>query len=181
MSRQKNYHIRPARLEEKPALLELIALSARGLSRDDYTDEEIESAITYIFGVDSDLVADGTYFVVEQGGEILACGGWSKRRTLFGGDQFAKRDSGFLDPAIEPAKIRAFFVHPSHARKGIGTALLRHCEVEAKKHGFSSIEMMATLPGVKFYREFGYHGEEESIHVTPDGLHHRCLPMRKIL
>jgi GNAT superfamily N-acetyltransferase len=176
----KNIAIRPARNEDYGRLQTLIAASARALSHDDYTDQEIEAAIAHVFGVDSELVADGSYFVVEREGECVACGGWSRRRTLFGGDQCAGRESGFLDPRTEAAKLRAFFVHPDHARQGIGTALLLHCESEAKSHSFTEMEMMATLPGVKLYRRFGYEGHEIVICDTAAGPI-RFVPMRKSL
>src|SRR5687767_5514600 len=113
------FRIRPTIPTDIPLLETLIADSARGLSRDVYTEAEIEAAITHVFGVDSELVEDGTYFTVTDidSDTPLACGGWSRRKTLFGGDRFAARESGLLDPASEPAKIRAFFVHPDHARR----------------------------------------------------------------
>src|SRR5690606_18324003 len=119
--------------------------------------QEIEGAIQYVFSVDTELVDDQTYFVVEKEGEIVGCGGWSKRKTLFGGDQFEGRDnSGCLDPAKDAAKIRAFFIHPKFARQGLGRRLLQHCEQEALLNEFTQLEMMATLPGVKLYAAFGY-------------------------
>jgi GNAT superfamily N-acetyltransferase len=175
-----NYRLRPAQLEEREALETLIAFSARALSREDYSEQEIEAAVKYVFGVDSEVLADGTYFVVEGDGKYLACGGWSRKRTLFGGDQCAGRETGLLDPKTEAAKIRAFFVHPDHARRGIGTALLRHCEAEAKAHGFSAMEMMATLPGVKLYQQYGYKGGDTVRYDTPAGPV-RFVPMRKAL
>lgn len=178
----KTFLIRPVSFAEIPALESLIAASARQLSTEDYTREQIESAIEHIFGVDSELVEDQSYFVVEQeDGELLACGGWSRRKTLFGSDRFNGRESGFLDPAKEAAKIRAFFVHPAHARRGIGRALLAHCEAEAKRHGFSTAEMMATLPGVKLYQREGYHGDNIEYFRQPDGVDVPFLPMRKSL
>jgi GNAT superfamily N-acetyltransferase len=172
--------IRLAGANDREGLERLIASSARALSRELYTEQEIEAAISYVFGVDSELVADGTYFVVERDGKCIACGGWSRRRTLFGGDRCAGRESGYLDPRTEPAKIRAFFVHPDHARQGIGTALLIHCETEAKKHGFSTLELMATLPGARFYRRLGYQGETIVQFDTPAGPI-RFVQMRKAL
>lgn len=175
------FTIRPAMPENQPELEELISLSARELSREEYTAGEIEAAVEHVFGVDSELVADGTYFVVEREGEIVACGGWSRRRTLFGGDRYEKRESGLLDPKHEAAKIRAFFVHPAHARQGIGRALLAHCEEQAREHGFTSAEMMATLPGVKLYEALGYAGGQMETHTMPDGRTVRFLPMQKRL
>jgi GNAT superfamily N-acetyltransferase len=113
-----------------------------------------------VYGVDSQLIADGTYFVAEiaQGSEMLivACGGWSKRRTLYGGDQFTGREDSLLDPARDAAKIRAFFVHPDWARQGIGSMILNACENAAIAAGFTQLEMGATLSGVAFYRASGY-------------------------
>src|ERR1044072_2747220 len=141
------YRIRRATLEDRAALERLIAESARGLSRGAYSDAQVEAALASVFGVDTDLIRDGTYYVAEASGEPIGCGGWSKRRPLFGGDRFAARDSGELDPQTEPAKIRAFFVHPDWARRGVGGAILETCEREAEACGFRSLELMATLPG----------------------------------
>ena len=175
-----DYRIRRAGLDDRDAVEELIAESARSLSREEYSDEQIEAAIASVYGVDSELVRDGTYFVAEAGGRLVGCGGWSRRRTLFGGDRYAGRDSGELDPAAEPAKIRAFFVHPSWARRGVGRALLETCEREAREYGFRALELMATLPGVKLYAAHGYRGGER---VTYDagGVPLEFVPMRKEL
>ena len=150
------YTIRKARLDDRERIKELIAESARGLSREYYSHEQIEDAIQTVFGVDTDLILDETYLVAETATQIVGCGGWSKRKTLFGGDQFTSRDQTQLDPTFEPAKIRAFFVSPQFARMGIGRRILTVCESEAKRCGFHSIELMATLPGVPFYCSCGY-------------------------
>ena len=176
-----HYTIRKARLEDRDAIQKLIAASARGLSQTDYSNEQIEAAINDVFGVDTSLVADGTYFVAEHDGKLIACGGWSKRRTLFGGDQFATRDVTELDPQFEPAKIRAFFVHPEWARKGIAQAILSRCEAEARAAGFRSVELMATLPGVKFYLASGYHSSEQFDYEMASGVKLPLVPMRKEL
>src|SRR3569833_444486 len=120
--------IRPAPLADRDELQELIARSARGLSAADFRPEQVEGALQGAFGVDSQLIIDGTYFVVEDGETIVGCGGWSFRTTLFGGAQRRERDAAELDPRTEAAKIRAFFVDPAHARRGIGTMLLEKCE-----------------------------------------------------
>nr|WP_310523099.1 GNAT family N-acetyltransferase [Polymorphobacter sp.] len=143
--------LRPARPADVPALEALIAASARGLGPGHYTAAQTEAAITHVFGVDSELVADGTYLVAELNGRIAGCGGWSQRATLFGGDRYAARESGLLDPATDPAKIRAFFVHPDFARQRVGDALLTACETAAAHAGFTRVELMATLPGLPFY------------------------------
>lgn len=176
-----DYIIRRASLDDREAIELLIAESARGLSREDYSERQIESAIRTVFGVDTDLIVDGTYFVAEHSGTLIGCGGWSKRRTLFGGDRFASRDSGELDPATEAAKIRAFFVHPGYARRGIGRAILSMCESEAKANGFRSIELMATLPGLKLYRACGYEGSERVGYEAGEGARIEFVPMRKEL
>jgi GNAT superfamily N-acetyltransferase len=148
--------VRPARIDEVPTLNTLIAESARILSRGFYDEAETEAAITHVFGVDTDLVDDGTYLVVEDGDRLLGCGGWSRQRTLFGGDRFAARTPGFLDPAVDAARIRAFFVAPEAARRGVGATLLASCEARAVAAGFTRTALMATLPGVPFYARHGY-------------------------
>lgn len=175
------YEVRKATLDDRQAITLLIAESARELSRQHYADEQIEAAISSVFGVDSDLIEDGTYFVAELEGRLIGCGGWSRRKTLFGGDQFSNRDAGMLDPATEPAKIRAFFVHPQHARKGVARAILSVCEREAKDHGFRALELMATLPGIKFYQANGYTNIGNFDLDLADGVKLPLVPMRKQL
>ncbi len=173
--------IRPARPADVPELEALIQRSARGLSRDDYSDAEIETCVAHVFGVDSELVSDGTYYVVEEDGQAVACGGWSRRKTLFGGDNYQGRESGYLDPAVDAAKIRAFFVHPDFARRGLGSLILRHCEAEARAAGFTRMEMMATLPGVKLYRALGYSGDAVQVFDMPNGVSISFVPMSRQL
>ena len=152
-----NFRLRKAVTDDIPRLRELIEASVRGLQAGDYTSAEIEGALQSVYGVDTQLIADGTYFAVESDdGEIIACGGWSKRKTLYGGDQYAAREDSLLDPARDAAKIRAFFVHPRSARRGLGSVLLEACESAALAAGFTRLEMGATLSGVPFYRAKGY-------------------------
>jgi GNAT superfamily N-acetyltransferase len=139
-----------------PALEALIARSARALSGDHYDTDQIDAAIAHVFGVDSELVADRSYFVAEWHGALAGCGGWSWRATLFGGDRFARRSSGLLDPAMDAARIRAFFVAEEQARRGVGRALLSACEAAATAAGFGCATLMATLPGEPFYAAHGY-------------------------
>ena len=179
--RRLDYTIRRARLDERDAIQELIAASARGLSRADYSNQQIESAILDVFGVDSSLIEDGTYFVAEHEAQLVGCGGWSKRKTLFGGDQFATRDASPLNPQTEAAKIRAFFVHPDWARKGIAKAILERCEDEARDAGFRSVELMATLPGIKFYLACGYVAAEQFDYQMASGGTLSLVPMMKDL
>jgi len=176
-----DYIIRRALLDDRPAIQQLIVESARGLSRDDYSDQQIEATIATVFGIDTELISDGTYFVADSDGELIGCGGWSKRKTLFGGDQYARRDAEELDVKSEPAKIRAFFVHPDHARKGIARAILMACESEALASGFQSLELMSTLPGIKLYRACGYHGEARVELDVGNGMTIGLVPMRKEL
>ena len=151
-----DYEIRLATFADKQALEALIARSARELSVDEYSPAQVEGALRGAFGVDTQLIVDGTYFVVQHAETLIACGGWSCRRTLFGSDAGAHRDAAALDPRIDAARIRAFFVDPAYARRGIGTQLLQHCENAARERGFSSFELMATLPGVPLYAARGY-------------------------
>ena len=171
--------LRRATLDDVADLEQVIADSARALTRGDYTDAQIEAALGSAWGVDSELIRDGTYFAAESGGEIVACGGWSRRKTLFGGDQQPGRESVILDPAVESARVRAFFVRPQWARRGIGRAILERCEAEARAHGFRSAELVATLTGQRLYRVFGYVGEERVAYPLGDGMTIEFVPMRK--
>jgi GNAT superfamily N-acetyltransferase len=188
--------IRLATTEDVPVLQELIAASVRVLQAGDYTAAQIDGALSTVFGVDSQLVADGTYLVAEAGADevsalargprdsaveaatrqagsgpfkalgtqpelpvlprIAGCGGWSKRKTLYGGDRWTGREDSLLDPAMDAAKIRAFFVHPAWARRGVGTLILDACEAAARTAGFSRFEMGATLTGAKLFGVRGY-------------------------
>jgi GNAT superfamily N-acetyltransferase len=168
-------------MEDREALQALIAQSARELSAGLYSPKQVEGALRGTFGVDSQLIRDGTYFVVEADGALAGCGGWSYRRTLFGGDSRAERDAAELDPRVEPAKIRAFFVAPAHARKGIGTLLLEKCESEARARGFSRVELMGTLPGVRLYAARGYVGSPMIRHDVAPGVAIEFIPMTKEL
>ncbi len=157
-----DFKLRQAALSDVDLISKLIDASVRGLARGIYSDEQIERSIGSVFGVDRVLIADGTYFVAEFGGEIIGCGGWSKRTTLFGASEYGgSRNDSLLNPATDAARIRAFFVHPKAARKGVGTAILTLCESEASANGFRRTEMMATLPGVPMYLARGYRKQEE--------------------
>ncbi|MCU1242066.1 MAG: Acetyltransferase, family [Candidatus Acidoferrum typicum] len=160
---QPDLRIRPAFVEDLPVLRALIDASVRRLQAQDYTPAQMEGALSTVFGVDTQLIADRTYLVVEycpaQSEEppiITACGGWSKRKTLYGADQWTDRHDDLLDPSLDAAKIRAFFIHPDWARRGIGTLLLNTCETAAKAAGFSRFEMGATLTGAKLFSARGY-------------------------
>jgi GNAT superfamily N-acetyltransferase len=176
-----SWHLRPATAADAVEIQELIGRSIRALGAVDYSAEQIEGALQGAFGLDSQLVADGTYFVVERAGRLIGCGGWGYRRTLFGGDARAGRDAGTLDPKVDAAKIRAFFVDPSAARQGIGTALLERCETEARRSGFRRTEMMATLPGVRLYQACGYVAGARIQYPLQSGLSIEFVPMSKDL
>lgn len=148
--------LRLARLADIPELQELIALSGRVLSAGFYSPEQAEAITRHVFGVDTQLVDDQTYFVIEDGGRIVACGGWSGRRTLFGGDQAKRGPDPLLDPATESARIRAFFVAPDMARRGLGRQLMDACVTAARRSGFSSLELVSTMPGEPLYLAAGF-------------------------
>jgi GNAT superfamily N-acetyltransferase len=173
--------LRKAATADIPALDALIARSARGLSTAEYSPPQIEGALRGAFGVDSQLLTDETYFVVEDSGRIVGCGGWSFRSTLFGGDGRAGRDSSILDPKTQAAKIRAFFVDPDHARRGIGSLLLDHCEGQARAYGYREVELMATLPGAKLYSARGYTRGSPVHFDVGSGESIEFIPMRKPL
>ena len=172
---------RLATFEDVPVLQALIAESARGLSEGYYTKAETEAAIKYVFGVDSQLIEDGTYYVVESKGAIAACGGWSRRSTLYGGDQHKGIADPLLNPATDAARIRAFFVHPDFARQGIGKMLIKVCEKAAHQYGFSKVEIGSTLPGVPLYEAMGYHTIKKMRVPMPDGTSLPVVNMKKDL
>lgn len=187
----QTFHIRLAVPADVSVLRNLIDASVRGLQAGDYTPAQLEAALETVYGVDSQLIADGTYFAVEseseQGPEnksgciIVGCGGWSKRKTLYGGDVWRQREDTLLDPRTDAAKIRAFFVHPDWARRGIGSLILEACESAAKSAGFTRLEMGATLTGVPFYRCRGYEALESLEVPLSEGLSMPILRMAKAL
>ena len=148
--------LRVATSADVPALGRLIESSVRGLSAGYYTAEQVDAALTHVFGVDSQLIADGTYYLVDGSSGPAAAGGWSGRRTLYGGDQLKDTEDPLLDPATEPARIRAFFVHPEWARRGLGRRIFAECASAAAAAGFRRLELMATLPGEPLYVALGF-------------------------
>ena len=161
---------RPATRADVPRLCQLIDRSVRALGADYYTPAQIESALRHVFGPDTQLIDDSTYFVIESdAGELVAAGGWSGRRTLYGGDQMKSADDGLLDPATDPARIRAFFVHPDRARRGLARRLFARCASDAACAGFRALELMATLPGEPLYLALGFTPVERTTATLPDG------------
>jgi GNAT superfamily N-acetyltransferase len=173
--------LRKATLADEAAIEALIAASARALGAGDYAAEQIEAALLGAWGVDTELIRDGTYFVGQAQDALILCGGWSFRATAFGGDAHTARESRRLDPEREAARIRAFFVHPAWARRGLGTRLLALCEREASTAGFAAAELVATLPGERLYARHGYVGAGRRSYALPGGLHIDFVPMRKPL
>jgi GNAT superfamily N-acetyltransferase len=175
------FSLRLAVLDDVPVLRALISDSARGLRANYYTSEQVEAALGTALGVDTQLIRDGTYFVVEADGKIVACGGWSRRKTLFGSDHVHGKNDAWLDPAHDPAKIRAFFVHPDWARRGLGSMMMRACEQAARDAGFSRLELASTLPGVPLYLAHGFtEGERFDVPVK-DGEKLPVVRMTKTL
>jgi GNAT superfamily N-acetyltransferase len=163
MKPASRFALRLATEEDIPALHALIEASVRGLQANDYTQAQMEGSLGTVLGLDTQLIRDQTYFVAEacdsgtQGEVALAgCGGWSKRKTLFGADRGPGREPELLDPALEAAKVRAIFVHPRFARQGLGSLILARVEAEARAAGFLRYEMGSTLTGVSLYRLKGY-------------------------
>ena len=173
--------IRAAKIGDIAALEELIRLSARQLGRGHYSEEQIESALEGAWGVDTQLIRDGTFFVVETEGKLAACGGWSRRKTLFGSDAMVGREAELLIPGRDAARIRAFFVHPDFARRGLGRRLLEHCEAEARREGFTAAELVATLPGVQLYAACGYREVERKEYLLRDGISIEFVSMKRSL
>lgn len=168
-------------MDDREPLAALIARSIRQLGATDYTREQIEGALLGAFGVDTQLILDQTYFVVEDGQVMVGCGGWSHRRTLFGGDSHQQRSALELDPEVDPGKIRAYFVAPEYARMGVGTMILDRCEQEARAFGFKRLELMATLPGVRMYARRGFVADAPIQHEVAANTMIELVPMRKML
>ena len=177
----ESVQLRKATLADVSAIKVLIATSARVLGRSDYTAEQIEAALLGVWGVDTEIIRDGTYFVGEIEDELVLCGGWSRRATLFGGDAYTRRESRVLNPQTEAARIRAFFVHPKWARRGLGRRLLAVCEGEARSAGFVAAELVATLPGERLYARHGYVSAGRRTDALPGGVSIDSVPMRRTL
>jgi GNAT superfamily N-acetyltransferase len=174
-------HLRVATRNDVPSLRSLIAQSARGLSDGFYSPDQVEAALEHVFGVDTQLITDGTYFVIDAPDGPAAAGGWSARRTLFGGDQMKGAEDPQLDPAVEPARIRAFFVHPRWARRGLARRLYAECARAAWAAGFRAFELMATRPGEPFYATLGFTVIERVQTRLPGGVEVPFARMRRAI
>ena len=175
------YVLRLATMQDVDSLQLLIAASCRQLTAGDYTETQIEAAIGSAWGVDTQLISDATYFVAHTGHEIIGCGGWSRRSTLFGADGASGRSAAELVPGQDAAKVRAFFVRPDWARRGVGRSILERCESEALQAGFTKAELMATLTGVRLYAAMGYRAQDAVTVTLPAGIPIVFVPMRKVL
>jgi GNAT superfamily N-acetyltransferase len=172
MNRASEFKLRLATEEDVPALHALIEASVRGLQAGDYTPAQIEGALGTVLGIDTQLIRDRTYFVaccIGDQSRIAGCGGWSKRKTLFGADRGPNREPELLDPHVDAAKVRAIFVHPAFARQGLGSLILATVEDAARQAGFSRFEMGSTLTGVPLYRLRGYTEVERIAVPLPNG------------
>jgi len=170
--------LRCAQRADIPVLRDLIARSGRDLSIGYYSPPQADAITRYVFGVDTQLIDDQTYFAIEGRDRIVACGGWSKRRTLFGGDQTKRGPDPLLDPRTESARIRAFFVDPSMARRGFGRQLMEASVAAAKQAGFSSLELVSTMPGEPLYLASGFAILERFELELPDGVQTPVSRMR---
>jgi GNAT superfamily N-acetyltransferase len=157
----------------------LMKASIRDLFPHFYDERQTESSIVHVGAVDMALIEDGTYFVIEGGGEIVACGGWSRRGKLYTGSGDAAGDARLLDPATEPARIRAMFVRSDWTRRGLGTWILEACEDAARSQGFRTLALMATLPGEPLYARFGFVEDGREEVVLPDGVRLACVSMSR--
>lgn len=175
------FYIRRAVRADVPTLNKIVVAAAQQLNAQDYTQAQIDSVIKYVYGVDTQLVEDGTYFVAEADGRILGCGGWSKRKTLYGGDQAksAPGEDTLLNPLSDAAKIRAFFVLPQYSRRGIGRALMGASEMAARQAGFKRLELLATLTGEPLYASVGFKPQERFAEILPDGVPFDVVRMTK--
>lgn len=173
--------IRLAELPDVPAIAAVIARSVRALGSDDYGPEQIDAALSGAFGVDSQLIRDRTYYVGDVHGQLVLCGGFSRRETDFGGDAYPGRAPLLLDPASEAARIRAFFVDPGWARRGLASALLALCEMEISREGFRAAELTATLPGERLYARHGYRSLGPRLVSLPGGVAITFVRMVKVL
>ena len=172
--------LRLARPDDIAALRPLMEAAIGELLRPYLPQAEVAGSFE-IMGIDTQLIADGTYFAVEDAGMIVGCGGWSRRATLFGGDHTVGRDAALLDPAQDAARVRAMYTHPTHARRGVGRMVLDACEAAAAREGFRRVELAATLAGEPLYRACGYDDIERFFSRTSNGAEVPLIRMGKAL
>ncbi|HYW50573.1 MAG TPA: GNAT family N-acetyltransferase [Gemmatimonadaceae bacterium] len=173
--------LRLATPADVPAITALIRDSVRGLSDGLYSDAEIEESLVTVFGVDSQLLADGTYFVIEDDIGLAASGGWSRRATVYGGDQAKREPDVPLDPARDAARIRAFYVSPRCARRGLARRLYQACESAAVAAGFTRFLLGSTLPGIPLYESLGFHQLERADYPMRFGLSLGIMRMERTI
>ena len=175
------WSLRLAVESDVPVLETLVPISVRGLQSQYYSSAQMDAALGPIYGVDRQLIRDGTYWVAQAAGAIVGCGGWSRRRSLFGGDGGRAGEDGLLDPKRDPARVRAFFIHPDWARRGIGRGILVACERAITEAGFRRVEMVASLAGEPLYLSFGYQVAERYALPMAGGLSLPVVRMTKLL
>ena len=167
--------------DDHAALSALMALAINVLQKDFLSEAEVAASASFM-GLDTRLIADRTYFVVEDDGRLTGCGGWGRRATLYGGDHSTSlQDAALLDPAKDPARVRAMYTHPDHVRRGVGRLILSLCETAAAEAGFKAVELMATLSGVPLYAACGYSPVERTASSSVEGVSVPLLRMRKSL
>lgn len=171
--------LRVATLLDAPAIDALMKASVRDIFPAFYDERQTASAVVHIAHVDPMLLEDGTYFVLEAGGAIVACGGWSRRDKLFSGEAAQEGRARLLDPATEAARVRAMFVRGDWTRRGLGTRILDACRDAARAEGFTRLSLMATLPGVLLYERYGFRRIEDVLITTPDGVDLACVTMER--
>lgn len=169
--------LRAAHPDEAAAIDELMKAATAALFASVYDAEQTASSVRHISSVDRTLLADGTYFVIEADGELVACGGWSRRGKLYTGSGDAADDARLIDPMTEPARVRAMFTRPDWIRRGLGTRILEACAAAARTEGFRSLILVATLPGVPLYARYGFVEVERRPVVMPDGVAIECATM----
>ncbi|MEX2612367.1 MAG: GNAT family N-acetyltransferase [Gaiellaceae bacterium] len=171
--------LRVATPDDEVAIDALMKESAAALFPLFYDERQSASAVRYVAQVDPMLLADGTYFVLESGDDIVACGGWSRRDRLYTGSGDSKDDARALDPSSEPARVRAMFVRADWTRRGLGRRILEECEAAARREGFRELALVATLPGVPLYLAYGFRRVEDTEVTMPDGVTIACVSMDK--
>jgi len=173
--------LRLARLDEADAVDALMKASTGDLFPSFYDAQQTASSVRYIASVDRTLIEDGSYFVVEINGELIACGGWSNRNKLYTGSGEAAEDSRLLNPLTEPAHVRAMFTRADWTRRGLGTRILEACEAAARAEGFRRLSLLATLPGVPLYERYGFQEVQHRLVSLPDGITMDSVEMEKVI